>query len=185
MECARNTRMGLQTCDAQARWGGGSGVVRAFGAAAETQQAGELHAHFAVWLHGFPQTSLAHPALCPKDAGILEPVEVGLEAFRRPVDGCPAPITARCTKCGSEYRDKDISDSAIGDLATKCGTILTDGYADYLKCRATRIDTPGSLEASLTQSVVIRDVQVRFWTHSRSCFKVSILYHLFYNYKTG
>ncbi|KAG6947876.1 hypothetical protein JG687_00015818 [Phytophthora cactorum] len=23
MECARNTRMGLQTCDAQARWGGG------------------------------------------------------------------------------------------------------------------------------------------------------------------
>ncbi|KAF1779206.1 hypothetical protein GQ600_11680 [Phytophthora cactorum] len=162
--------------------GGGFGVIRAVGAATETQQAGELHAHFAIWLHGHLQRymkhfsainkvlrfldtisttdvpAIAHPDLCPKDAGILDPVEVGLEGFRRPVDGCPTPITARCTNCGSEYRDKDISDSAIGDLATKCGTILTDSYADYLKCRATRIDTPGSLEASLTQSVVIRDV---------------------------
>ncbi|KAF1790124.1 hypothetical protein GQ600_24460 [Phytophthora cactorum] len=106
------------------RGGGGFGVIRAVGAATETQQAGELHAHFAIWLHGHLQRYMKHFNLCPKDAGILDPVEVGLEGFRRPVDGCPTPITARCTNCGSEYRDKDISDSAIGDLATKCVQFL-------------------------------------------------------------
>lgn len=41
------------------RGGGIFGVVRAFGAAAETQQAGALHVHFVVWPHGIHTTSTA------------------------------------------------------------------------------------------------------------------------------
>ncbi|GMF58555.1 unnamed protein product [Phytophthora fragariaefolia] len=46
-----------QSVGAPKRGGGIFGVVRAFGAAAETQRAGDLHTHFAVWLHGFPTTA--------------------------------------------------------------------------------------------------------------------------------
>lgn len=38
--------------------GGNFGVVRAYGAATETQLAGDLYADIAVWLYGFPRTSV-------------------------------------------------------------------------------------------------------------------------------
>ncbi|KAF1789291.1 hypothetical protein GQ600_20043 [Phytophthora cactorum] len=68
VECARNilrvmktvieTLLGWgQQARAPRRGGGLFGVVRAFGAAAEAQLAGDLHVHTAVWLHGFPPIS--------------------------------------------------------------------------------------------------------------------------------
>jgi hypothetical protein len=47
--------LGFEGPRAEAR-GGIFGVVRAFGAATETQLAGDLHVHIALWLHGFPAT---------------------------------------------------------------------------------------------------------------------------------
>jgi hypothetical protein len=54
------------------RGGGIFGVVRCFGAAAETQLAGDLHAHFAIWLHGFPNTSSGFANAIGGDTGFYD-----------------------------------------------------------------------------------------------------------------
>ncbi|GMF30594.1 unnamed protein product [Phytophthora lilii] len=81
--------------------GGIFGVVRAFGASAETQLAGDLHAHFAVWLHGFPSTSFE----------FAEALRDDLEYHDRIVQLVDSVLTAtppclndeqRCTGCHSD-----------------------------------------------------------------------------------
>jgi len=211
VECARyfirvidtviGALLGWDQKSGQPRRGGGVfGVVRAYVAAAETQIAGDLHAHFVVWLHGFPQTSTAiHNAVqcddqfrnrlvkladavltakppcmenegdCPKChvAASLNPVLPGVDAFRRPAPGANAPITANCSNCGSSFSDKDIISAAIEALAEREGVQVLTPRADYYRCRP-----PQEQETSLSVSLAVRDVQIHFWNHCKSCFKV-------------
>lgn len=190
-----------QTAQRSKRGGGIFGVVRAFGAAAETQVAGDLHAHFAVWLHGFPPTStelretlefdvgfrrrliafadavlttkppcIAEESMCAAchSAGSLHSILPGVDAFRRPKPGANAPLTAECTICGTKFRDKDVINYAVDALANDQNVHIDDDVIDYEKCLP-----PHSTHADpLAVSLVVRDVQVHFWNHSRSCFKV-------------
>lgn len=188
------------------REGGVFGVVRGFGAAAETQVAGDLHAHFAVWLYGFPQSSadLRHalesdeafrsrlvkltnavlttspPCLqqqmdCPHCGGPeLTPVLPGIDAFRRPAPGETAPVTSRCNTCKSEFRDRDIINSAIEALADVENVEIDNAFVDYCKCKPPCVDSGNCSRLSLELSIVVREVQVHYWNHCRSCFKVSI-----------
>lgn len=185
----------------QPRRGGGIfGVVRAFVAAAETQVAGDLHAHFVVWLHGFPRTSteiqrsimcdsgfkdrflmLADKMLTTKPPCIegdpvceccdthpkISPVLPGVDAFRRPARGATACTTAQCSVCGSTFCADDIINLAITALADREHVHITDHTADYEKCRP-----PDKSTSNLGLSLVVRDVQVHFWHHAKSCFKV-------------
>ncbi|KAG1694469.1 hypothetical protein DVH05_028660 [Phytophthora capsici] len=187
------------------RGGGAFGVVRAFGAAAETQQAGDLHAHFAVWLYGFPRTwadlndaltdtvfktrlakfadavmttnfpALDEPNICTSAScgNQLHPIEVGVRAFRRPLPGQKAPATSACTLCRRQYCDKDILNNAIDKLSRRANEPMTRGYEDYLKCRAMSNITSDDVKTILADSISIRDVQVHFWTHAKSCFKIT------------
>jgi hypothetical protein len=180
--------------------GGVFGIVRAFGAAAETQVAGDLHAHFAIWLHGFPQTStgmsraicdgtefrdrlidladtmltatppcISRESACPSCYcdNSLQVVLPGVDAFRRPAPGASAPITALCSACGKTFSDKDVINTAINALADRDNVRLVSQTADFVKCRPAQ-----DAESPLSLSLIIRDVQVHFWSHSKSCFKV-------------
>jgi len=211
VECARyfvrvmdiviGTMLGWDAKRGKPRRGGGIfGVVRAFAAAAETQIAGDLHSHFVVWLHGFPQTSSAlqsavkedvsfrhrliqladavltakPPCLereddCPNchEVGGLTAVLPGVDAFRRPAPGSTAPTTAKCSLCGTCFGDKDIINAAIDALADRESVQVVAQNADYSRC-----SPPQDQESSLAVSLAVRDVQIHFWNHTRSCFKV-------------
>jgi len=182
------------------RGGGVFGVVRAFGGAAETQIAGDLHAHFVIWLHGFPHTSaimraamdgdgdfrtrllrLADTLLttqppcldgencCPacQQPGLLEPVLPGVDAFRRPGLGATPPITACCSDCGSTFCENEIINAAMKALADRENVEIVPQMSDFNRCRPPEDNTP-----PLSVSLVVRDVQIHFWNHSKSCFKV-------------
>jgi len=212
VECARyfmrvmdtviNVFLGWDQKRGRPRRGGGIfGVVRAYGGAAETQVAGDLHAHFVVWLHGFPQTSAElHAAMdcdesfrkrlilladtvlttkppCLEDEGrcphchkheALDPVLPGVDTFRRPAPGANPPTTAQCSSCGAAFGDRDIIDAAIEALADREHVKIVTQTSDYNRCRPAQ-----EHNTSLAVSLVVRDVQIHFWNHSKSCFKVS------------
>lgn len=183
------------------RGGGVFGVVKAFGAASETQVAGNLHAHFVIWLHGFPtSTSLFRLALrddtfctrllrlvdsiltikppcldsnsqCHKcGSRELRSVQPGVDAFRKPPPGATPPLTATCDSCHQFFRDKDVIDAALQALADRKNIRIEPNLIDYYKCHHA---TEAISNDVLAISIVVRDVQVHFWNHSKSCFKVS------------
>ncbi|OWZ04148.1 hypothetical protein PHMEG_00023998, partial [Phytophthora megakarya] len=185
------------------RGGGIFGVVRAFGASAETQLAGDLHAHFAVWLHGFPTTSekfrealetdaefhsrfirLVDTVLSSKPPSLvnevqcvrckrddtIEPVVPGVDAFRRPATGTSPPVTAICRECGEVFRDKDIIDASIQALAQSEDGTMNQQWIDFQKCRP---PLDGEIGAVAT-SILVRDTQVHYWNHCKSCFKKTV-----------
>ncbi|OWZ01278.1 hypothetical protein PHMEG_00027371 [Phytophthora megakarya] len=191
-----------QNVHAPKRGGGIFGIVRAFGAAAETQVAGDLHAHLAVWLQGLPTTSIEYrefmetnpdfwgrfvrlvdrvlvtkpPCLaderqCPVcfAENSLKPVVPGIDAFRRPTHGTSPPVTSECNVCGVEFRDKGIIDHAVQSMADSQHVLVDVQSTDFEKCRPPSKDAFGDLATSL----LVRDVQVHYWNHSKSCFKVS------------
>jgi len=214
VECARYVLRVMNTvfevllgwdlkAQAPKRGGGIFSVIRVFGAAAETQVAGDLHAHIAVWLHGFPTTTsgyeeaiesnstfrnrvieLVDQVLCTKPPCIhdelhcpncsvgksLIPVVPGIDAFRRPTPGTAPPTTSRCGACGCSFRGKDIIETAIQKLADQQHVHLNSQLVDFEKCRPPPNEDAGILATSL----LVRDVQVHYWNHCKSCFKVSI-----------
>lgn len=89
------------------RGGGIFGVVRGFGAAAETQLAGDLHAHFAVWLHGFPRTSLEFYDAFKSDARFQERLVALINSVLVTTPPCERNENA-CVRCHTEGELKPV-----------------------------------------------------------------------------
>ncbi|KAG6970394.1 hypothetical protein JG688_00004884 [Phytophthora aleatoria] len=116
---------------------------------------------------------LYHESVCPS-CGLdewLDPVLPGADAFRRPPPGATAPPTSHCVARNSNYKDKDIINSTLGVLAAHDGVHLVARTIDFKKCRPPNKDVRSDLGTSL----VVRDVQVHYCNHCRSCFKVSTM----------
>lgn len=82
------------------------------------------------------------------------------------------PITAICDACGATYGDKDVINAAIDQLARKYRIHIDSQCVDYYKCCPPYNTTDEPIQTKINLSFVIHEVQIHFWNHSRSCFKV-------------
>ena len=187
------------------RVGGVFGKVRAFFGATETQIGGDLHAHFIIWLFGFPRTAnelrkkikhdptfatkLAQYAdriavmdvpistddSCPVSGcdGHLKASPIPGEAFKRPLPGQRPVVTATCSECATDFRDKDVMNLRLDTACDETGVLASRDFIDYVKCSPPCQPFEDNLRSRTLVSLVMRDVQVHFWTHCSSCFKLS------------
>lgn len=113
---------------------------------------------------------------CPRcGSNIVNPVKVGITAYRRPLPGSTPSITSKCLSLSTEYKDKDIMNAAIEKCACENNIEISISHADFLKCRAPSVEMNSNTSTKVEMSLLIRGVQVHFWTHSKSCFKVRIV----------
>jgi hypothetical protein len=191
-----------QKACAPRRRGGIFGIVRAFGAAVETQRAGDLHAHFAVWLHGFPTTSaelvelldsktnfqerlvaLADRVLTTKPPCIHEEnkcprcnAESSLEPVLPGVDAFrrPFPGATAPTTARCSVCESTMKDKDVIDAAIEA---LTEQHHVSINTQWNdycKCRPPvAQCNNELESSLVVRDVHVHYWNHCKSCFKVN------------
>ncbi|KAG7376025.1 hypothetical protein PHYPSEUDO_014622 [Phytophthora pseudosyringae] len=100
----------------------------------------------------------------------LSAVIPGVDAYRRPAPGASPPTTAVCGGCGATYKDKDIIDASLIALAHSDFDVMDLQWNDFEKCRPPQVRENNSVATSL----LVRDLQVHYWNHCKSCFKVSI-----------
>lgn len=178
------------------------GVVRAFGAAAETQVAGDLHAHIAVWLHGFPTTAsgyqeaietnptfrdriirLANQVLCTKPPCIRDELHCPScsddNSLIPVVPGIDAfrrlaPGTTPPTTSRCSACGCTFRDKDIIETAIQKLADQQHLHIDSQLIDFEKCRPPPNDDAGiLAASLLVRDVQVHYWNPCKSCFKVS------------
>ncbi|KAK1935190.1 ATP-dependent DNA helicase pfh1 [Phytophthora citrophthora] len=189
--------------NAPKRGGGIFGVVRAFGAATETQLAGDLHVHIAVWLYGFPTTAEAYGEALNRDSAFkLRIVDLAdsvlstkppciinerrcpkclamdsLQAVIPGIDAFRRPAAGASPPLTAECKvcHQGFRDKDIMELSLKA---VADEHHVRVDASAADFQKCRPAEATdsdpLASSLLVRDLQTHYWNHCKSCFKSTL-----------